>query len=120
MPSGVGGFKNIRYADELVELIRDTTGDHFHIDVAAYPEVHPDSNNVESDFKYFKQKVDAGADSAITQYFYNPDAYFAFLDECQKLAINIPVFPGIMPITNYEGLVRFSNKCEAELARDPW
>lgn len=117
IPSGQGTFKNIRYAGELVELIRKTTGDYFHIDVAAYPEVHPDSTDLEFDLKYFKQKVDAGADSAITQYFYNPDAYFAFLDECQKLGISIPVFPGIMPITNYDGLVRFSKRCQAEIPR---
>ncbi len=117
IPSGMGFSSNMVHADELVTLIRDKTGDHFHIDVAAYPEIHPESTSVASDLKYFKRKVDAGADSAITQYFYNADAYFRFVDACNKMHINIPIVPGIMPITNYRGLVRFSNNCGAEIPR---
>ena len=117
IPSGMGSASNMAYAHELVTLIRERTGDHFHIEVAAYPEIHPESTSAESDLKYFKQKVDAGADSAITQYFYNADAYFKFVDSCAALGMNIPVVPGIMPITNYRGLVRFSNNCGADIPR---
>lgn len=117
IPSGMGSSANMAYADELVSLIRETTGDHFHIDVAAYPEIHPESVSAGSDLKYFKQKVDAGADSAITQYFYNAEAYFKFVDSCASLGIDIPIVPGIMPITNYRGLVRFSNICGADIPR---
>jgi len=106
-----------RYASELVEFIRNDSGDHFHIDVACYPESHPDSPNLEADVNYFKLKVDAGADSAITQYFYNADAYFQYVDLCQTKGIDIPIVPGIMPITNYENLSRFSNNCGAEIPR---
>lgn len=116
-PSGIGDLKSLIYANELVEFIRQKTGDHFHIEVAAYPEVHPDSTSVESDIHYFKLKVDAGANSAITQYFYNADAYFKFMESCQKHNIDIPVFPGIMPITNFRMLVRFSERCGAEIPR---
>ena len=105
------------YANELVAFIRGKTGDHFHIEVAAYPEIHPESSSVESDLRYFKDKVDAGADSALTQYFYNADAYFRFVDACLSLHINIPIVPGIMPITNHQGLVRFSKNCGAEIPR---
>lgn len=117
IPSGIGDLKSLIYANELVEFIRQKTGDHFHIEVAAYPEVHPDSTSVESDIHYFKLKVDAGANSAITQYFYNADAYFKFIESCQKHNIDIPVFPGIMPITNFRMLVRFSERCGAEIPR---
>jgi methylenetetrahydrofolate reductase (NADH) len=117
VPSGMGYSGNMAHADSLVTFIRDKTGDHFHIEVAAYPEIHPESKSVESDLKYFKQKVDAGADSAITQYFYNADAYFRYVDACVQMNINIPIVPGIMPITNYRGLERFSNICGAEIPR---
>ena len=103
------------HANELVAFIREKTGDHFHIDVAAYPEIHPESESVTSEIQFFKLKVDAGADSAITQYFYNPDAYFRFRDDCIAAGIEIPIVPGIMPITNYQGIVRFSNLCGAEV-----
>jgi methylenetetrahydrofolate reductase (NADPH) len=116
VPSGTGS-KSMRYASELVRFIREKTGDHFTIDVAAYPEVHPDSETVESDLYYFKEKVDAGADGALTQYFYNADAYFRFVDQCEKRDINIPIVPGIMPITNFANIVRFSAKCGADIPR---
>ena len=117
IPSGMGNVSGIHYANELVTFIRETTGDYFHIEVAAYPEVHPESASVEMDLHYFKMKVDAGANSAITQYFYNPDAYFRFVDQCTKLGIDIPILAGIMPITNYAGLRRFSENCGAEIPR---
>jgi len=117
IPSGMGTSSNMAFADELVTFIREKTGDHFHIEVAAYPEIHPESTNAASDLHYFKQKVDAGANSAITQYFYNADAYFRYQDACAALGIDIPVVPGIMPITNYRGLVRFSANCGAEIPR---
>ncbi|MEJ6592096.1 MAG: methylenetetrahydrofolate reductase [NAD(P)H] [SAR86 cluster bacterium] len=116
IPSGMGSVKLI-YANDLVSFIREQTGDHFHIEVAAYPEIHPDSRSVEADLAYFKAKVDAGANSAITQYFYNAEAYFRFIDACDKLAISIPIVPGIMPITNYQTLVRFSDTCGADIPR---
>ena len=116
IPSGMGSVK-LTYANDLVTFIREQTGDHFHIEVAAYPEIHPDSRNVEADLQYFKAKVDAGADSAITQYFYNAESYFRFIDACDKLAISIPIVPGIMPITNYQTLVRFSDTCGADIPR---
>ena len=117
MPSGVGASVQHRYANELVEFIRKETGDHFHIDVACYPETHPESNSYASDADFFKRKVDAGANSAITQYFYNPDAYFRFVDHCSEIGIDIPIVPGIMPITNYANLARFSANCGAEIPR---
>lgn len=119
LPSGmgIGASGDFRYANELVEFIRGETGDHFHIEVAAYPEMHPQAPNAEKDLDNFKRKVDAGANAAITQYFYNPDAYFGFLDRCQQLDIRIPVVPGIMPITNYTQLARFSDACGAEIPR---
>ena len=116
-PSGMGSASLYRYANELVEFVRNETGDHFTIDVACYPEVHPQSRSVESDIQYFKQKVDAGANSAITQYFYNADAYFGFVDDCERAGINVPIIPGIMPITNYANLARFSAACGAEIPR---
>ncbi len=117
IPSGMGTSGNMAFACELVSFIREKTGDHFHIEVAAYPEIHPESTDATSDLLYFKQKVDAGADSAITQYFYNADAYFRYQDACAALGIDIPVVPGIMPITNYRGLIRFSANCGAEIPR---
>lgn len=116
-PSGIGGAMQMTHANELVSFIREKTGDHFHIEVAAYPELHPESTSFESEIAYFKQKVDAGADSAITQYFYNADAYFHYVDACTKAGVSIPIVPGIMPITNYQGIVRFSNLCGAEIPR---
>lgn len=116
VPSGTGS-RSMRYANELVAFIREKTGDHFHIEVAAYPEVHPDSDSVQSDLEYFKMKVDAGANSALTQYFYSPDAYFRYVENCEKIGIDIPISPGIMPITNYNAIVRFSEKCGAEIPR---
>lgn len=116
VPSGTGPGTHI-YADELVTFIRQESGDHFHIEVAAYPEVHPDSKSPQSDLDYFKQKVDAGADSAITQYFYNADAYFHYVDSAAALGVAIPIVPGIMPITNVDTLIRFSAKCGADIPR---
>ncbi|HDP88979.1 MAG TPA: methylenetetrahydrofolate reductase [NAD(P)H], partial [Thioalkalivibrio sp.] len=105
------------YANELVAFIREETGDHFHIEVAAYPEFHPQAPSADVDLQNFQRKVEAGADSAITQYFYNADAYFRFVDDCDRLGIDIPVVPGIMPITNYTQLARFSDACGAEIPR---
>lgn len=116
-PSGMGSASLYRYANELVEFVREHTGDHFMIDVACYPEVHPQSRSVESDIEYFKAKVDAGANAAITQYFYNADAYFGFVDDCTRAGIDVPIVPGIMPITNYGNLARFSAACGAEIPR---
>jgi len=117
MPSGMTGFGELRYANELVEFIRKETGSAFHIEVAGYPEFHPQSTSAAADLQNFKRKVDAGADSAITQYFYNPDAYFRFVDSCHALGIGIPIVPGIMPIINYTQLMRFSEMCGAEIPR---
>ena len=115
LPSGGGSRTHHRYANELVEFVRRETGDYFHIDVACYPEIHPEAKSYEQDVAYFKQKVDAGANSAITQYFYNADAYFRFVEYCAARGITIPIVPGIMPITNYSSLARFSNNCGAEI-----
>ena len=118
MPSGVGSAKGeLPYAKDLVELIRKETGNHFHIDVAAYPEVHPQSPSAEADLTYFAEKVAAGANRAITQYFYNIDAYCYFVDRCESMGISVPIIPGIMPITNYSKLARFSDACGAEIPR---
>ena len=119
LPSGYGMTEHneLRYASELVEFIRQQTGDHFTIEVAAYPEFHPQASSPQADLDNFKRKVDAGADSAITQYFFNPDAYFRFIDDCQQMNVDIPVIPGIMPITNYKQLARFSDACGAEIPR---
>lgn len=117
VPSGTGATSSYYYANELVELVRRKTGDHFHIEVACYPEIHPKSESYESDLFYFKKKVDAGANSAITQYFYNADAYFYYVERCRTLGIEIPIVPGIMPITNYANLARFSSNCGAEIPR---
>jgi methylenetetrahydrofolate reductase (NADPH) len=112
--SNSGDFK---YASDLVSFIRERCGDIFEIDVACYPEFHPETNNADAEFDNFMKKVDAGADGAITQYFYNPSAYFEFIEECERRNIRLPVVPGIMPITNHEQLVRFSAKCGAEIPR---
>jgi methylenetetrahydrofolate reductase (NADPH) len=116
-PSGTRDFGDFRFATELVEFIRQETGDHFFIEVACYPEFHPQARNSQADLLHFKEKVDAGADSAITQYFYNIDAYLFFVEECEKLGITIPIIPGIMPINNYQQLARFSDACGAEIPR---
>ena len=117
LPSGYGGGGELRYANELVEFIRAETGDWFHIEVAAYPEVHPQARSPQDDLLSFERKVKAGANAAITQYFYNADAYFAFMDQVTKLGIDVPVVPGIMPITNYTQLMRFSDMCGCEIPR---
>ncbi len=114
--SGIGSPKLI-HASELIRFIRETTGDWFHIEVAAYPEIHPESKSVSSEIAFFKEKVDAGANGAITQYFYSAEAYFRFLEETAKAQITIPIVPGIMPITNLTGLQRFSQICGADLPR---
>ncbi len=117
MPSGMQEAGEFRHANELVEFIRAETGDHFHIEVAAYPEFHPQARNAQTDLLNFKRKVEAGADGAITQYFYNPDAYYRFIEDCERLQVSVPVVPGIMPITNYTQLARFSDMCGAEIPR---
>jgi len=117
IPSGMQNTGELRYASELVEFIKSEYNDHFHIEVAAYPESHPQATNINTEISHFANKVRAGADSAITQYFYNPDAYFRFVDDLEKIGINIPITPGIMPITNYTNLVRFSNMCEAQIPK---
>lgn len=117
VPSGMGAARITHNAESLVRWIREHSGDHFHIEVAAYPEVHPDATSAESDLDYFKAKVDAGADSAITQYFYNPHAYYDFMERAAAAGISIPVYPGIMPITSLEGIIRFSSKCGADVPR---
>jgi len=114
-PDGLEGPGPFQYANELVAFIRREFDDAFHIEVACYPEFHPESDSPQSEMKFFKQKVEAGANGAVTQYFYNADAYFRFLDDCEKLGIDIPVTPGIMPITNYRQLARFSHMCGAEI-----
>ncbi|MBS3804097.1 MAG: methylenetetrahydrofolate reductase [NAD(P)H] [Oleiphilaceae bacterium] len=118
MPSGMGGTAGeLRHANELVSFIRDHSGDAFHVEVAAYPEFHPQARNAEEDLKNFARKVRSGADSAITQYFFNADSYFYFIDRIEKMGLDIPVVPGIMPIVNYSNLVRFSEMCGAEIPR---
>jgi len=117
LPSGMGQPGEFRYANELVEFIRAETGDHFHIEVAAYPEFHPQASSADADLDNFKRKVESGADSAITQYFYNPYAYYNFVEQCEKRGIDLPIVPGIMPITNYTQLARFSDMCDAEIPR---
>ena len=117
LPSGSIGGGPLRYASELVEFIRQETGDHFHIEVAAYPEFHPQAPSAQKDIENFKRKVDAGANAAITQYFYNPDAYYRFIDSCEKLGIDVPIVPGIMPIVTCTQLCRFSEACGAEIPR---
>ena len=116
MPSGMGIHKLVN-ANELVAIIRAHFGDHFHINVAAYPEIHPDAESYDKDVYWLGEKFRAGADCAITQYFYNADAYFYFMDQCAKAGIDKPVIPGIMPITNFQNLVRFSDACGADIPR---
>ncbi|MBR9871840.1 MAG: methylenetetrahydrofolate reductase [NAD(P)H] [Gammaproteobacteria bacterium] len=117
LPSGMGASGELRYANELVEFIREHSGDHFNLEVAAYPEFHPQARSAEDDLKNFARKVQAGANSAITQYFFNADSYFYFIDRLEKMNITIPVVPGIMPIVNFSSLVRFSDMCGAEIPR---
>ncbi len=117
LPSGTRDIGEFRYANELVEFIRKETGDHFHIEVAAYPEMHPQAPNLRIDMDNFVRKVKAGANSAITQYFFNADAYWHFVDTCEQKGVDIPIVPGIMPITNYAQLARFSDMCGAEIPR---
>ena len=118
LPSGMGmASGELRYANDLVSFIREETGDHFHIEVAAYPEMHPQARNFEDDLQNFVRKANAGANSAITQYFFNADSYFYFVERVQALGVNIPIVPGIMPITNYSKLARFSDACGAEIPR---
>jgi len=117
LPSGSGDAGDFRYASELVAFIRRETGEHFHIDVAAYPEFHPQARSAQDDLEAFKRKIEAGADSAITQFFYNADAYWHFVDACRVAAINVPIVPGIMPIGSFAKLARFSDACGAEIPR---
>jgi len=117
LPSGHRDVGEFRYANELVEFIRSETGEHFHIEVAAYPEVHPQAKNAQSDLNSFINKMNAGANSAISQYFFNIDAYLYFVDSCTKAGMDKPIVPGIMPITNYSRLAGFSDMCGAEIPR---
>ena len=117
LPSGAASVGDLRYASELVTFIRETTGDHFNIEVACYPEMHPQARSPQDDVRNFKRKIDAGADSAITQYFFNADAYFRFVDECESLGVAVPIVPGIMPIGNFSQLARFSDACGTEIPR---
>ena len=117
LPSGMASIGEFHYANELVSFIRSQTGEHFHIEVAAYPEFHPQANSAREDMLNFKRKINAGANSAITQYFYNADAYFRFVDETRKLGVTTPIVPGIMPIVRFSQLARFSDTCGAEIPR---
>jgi methylenetetrahydrofolate reductase (NADPH) len=117
LPSGMASPGDFRYASELVRFIREHSGDHFHIEVAAYPETHPQADDALADLRHFKAKIDAGADGAITQYFFNADAYFRFVDDVRRLGVDVPIVPGIMPISNYTQLKRFSDMCGAEIPR---
>ena len=117
LPSGQVGLGELPYARDLVEFVRQETGDHFHIEVAAYPEMHAQSYDYESDLKNFVAKVNAGADSAITQFFFNADAYFYFVERVRKAGVTIPIVPGIMPITNASNLIRFADGCGADVPR---
>lgn len=117
MPSGMQEPGELRYANELVAFIREHSGDHFYIEVAAYPEFHPQAASATADLDNFKRKVEAGANAAITQYFYSAEAYFRFVDDCESRGLDLPIVPGIMPVTNYANLVRFSDACGAEIPR---
>jgi len=117
LPSGMGSIGEFQYANELVSFIRAETGEHFHIEVAAYPEFHPQAKSPREDMVNFKRKVMAGANSALTQYFYNADGYFRFVEECRKLGVTAPIVPGIMPIMKFSQLARFSDACGAEIPR---
>lgn len=116
-PSGSVGDPELPHAGDLVALIRERFGDHFHIDVACYPETHPESGTMRRELDFFARKVEAGANAAITQYFYNVDAYVRFVDGCRRLGITVPIVPGVMPITNYQQLAAFSERCGAEIPR---
>lgn len=116
-PSGMGGAYQMVYANQLVAFIRQHFADAFHIEVAAYPEIHPEAKSYQTDIAFLKGKFDAGADSGITQYFFNPDSYFYFIEQCRQAGINNPIYPGIMPITNFVNLSRFSDSCGAEIPR---
>jgi len=117
LPSGYGGFGEFRYASDLIGFIRESTGNHFHIEVAAYPEMHPQARSPQDDLKAYLAKVRAGANSALTQFFFNADAYFRFVDETRRLGADIPVVPGIMPIINSSGIIRFADSSGAEIPR---
>ena len=117
LPSGMVERGDFQYANDLVSFIREQHGDYFHLEVAAYPEFHPESKSPASEIANFKQKVDAGADSAITQYFFNSDSYFSFVETAEAAGVEVPIIPGIMPITNFAQLARFSNMCGAEIPR---
>lgn len=117
LPGGMVERGRFKYASDLVSFIRDQFGDGLHLEVAAYPDFHPESHSPKTELENFKRKVDAGANSALTQYFYNADSYFAFVDEASRIGIDVPIIPGIMPITNYLTLTRFSDICGAELPR---
>jgi len=117
LPSGMAQAGEFRYASELVAFIRQEFGSSFHIDVAAYPEYHPQARSAQADFENFKRKIEIGANSAITQYFYNADAYYHFVESCESAGLNIPIVPGIMPINKFSQLVRFSDTCGAEIPR---
>ena len=117
LPSGVGGAAQLVHANQLVAFIRENTGDHFTIHVAAYPEIHPEAESYSKNVYWLGEKFKAGADRAMTQYFYNADAYFKFVDECAKTGIGEPIVPGIMPLTNYSNLIRFSDSCGADIPR---
>jgi len=117
LPSGLAASGEFRYANELVAFIRKEFGDTFHIEVAAYPEFHPQARNAQEDLASFKRKIESGADSAITQYFYNAEAYYRFVDECEAMGLAIPIVPGIMPIGRFSQLARFSDACGAEIPR---
>ncbi|WP_322521311.1 methylenetetrahydrofolate reductase [NAD(P)H] [Guyparkeria halophila] len=117
LPSGMQDPGDFRYANELVAFIREYSGDWFHVEVAAYPEIHPQAASADDDLANFKRKVEAGADAAITQYFYSIEAYRRFLDDCERLDIAVPIVPGVMPITNYQQLARFSDMCGADIPR---
>lgn len=117
LPSGMATTGEFQYANELVAFIRKETGNQFHIEVAAYPEFHPQAKSPRDDLLNFQRKINAGADSAITQYFYNADSYFHFVDQCHKLGITLPIVPGIMPIGKFSQLARFSDTCGAEIPR---
>ena len=117
LPSGMASIGEFSYANELVSFIRAQTGEHFHIEVAAYPEFHPQAKSPREDMVNFKRKVMAGANSAITQYFYNPDAYFRFVEEARRMGVTVPIVPGIMPIVRFSQLARFSDACGAEIPR---
>ena len=116
-PSGMGGGSQMVYANQLVAFIRQHFDKKFHLEVAAYPEIHPEANSYDDDIRYLKGKFDAGANSGITQYFFNPDAYFYFIEQCARAGIDQPIVPGIMPITNFKNLSRFSDNCGAEIPR---